>query len=509
MTCAVEMRNITKTFSQVIANQDVSLTVDWGSIHGLIGENGAGKTTLMRVLYGMYQPDGGEVLINGEQVQFRGPADAIKRGIGMVHQHFTLVPSLTVAQNIILGKPVCKRSGFLDLRKANNLVKQLGIDFALPVDPRAVVKDLPVAMQQRVEILKVLYHGADIIIMDEPTATLTPQEVTSLLETLVLLKNRNKSVILITHKLKELMDVTDSITVLRNGKLAGKVKTADTTEAEVATMMVGKEINFTVEKTPPKPKDVVLSVKDLSYQDRFGVTKLDNVNFSVRRGEIVGIAGVQGNGQSELIEVISGMLTQYEGQISLGGTEIGCKDTPLRRRRLGLGVIPEDRQHVGAALNASLTENFIMGDLADPEYSLPGHLSYSNAAKVAERQFDVFDVRYASVDDFASSLSGGNLQKAIVSREFYRDPDLLIAAQPSRGVDIGATLFIHEKLVEMRDNSKAVLLVSGELSEIMSLSDRILVMYNGMIVGETTPEETTEEQIGLMMAGLSEAVTSE
>ena len=509
MVCAVEMKNITKAFPRVIANKDIFLAVDWGSIHGLIGENGAGKTTLMRVLYGMYQPDAGEVFVNGEQVHFRGPADAIERGIGMVHQHFTLVPSLTVAQNIILGKPVCKRSGFLDLRKANESVKQLGIDFALPVDPRAVVKDLPVAMQQRVEILKVLYHGADIIIMDEPTATLTPQEVTGLLETLVLLKNRNKSVILITHKLKELMDVTDSITVLRHGKVTGRVKTEETTEKEVATLMVGREINFTVDKTPAKPSDTVLSVEKLNYCDRLGVTKLNDVSFSVHRGEIVGIAGVQGNGQSELIDAISGMITEYEGKINLGGTDIASKEAPLRRRRLGLGVIPEDRQHVGSALNASLTENFIMGDLADPQYSTSGHLSYGRAAKVAKKQFDAFDVRYASVDDFANSLSGGNLQKVIVSREFYRDPDLLIAAQPSRGVDIGATLFIHEKLVELRDNKKAVLLVSGELSEIMSLSDRILVMYNGTIVGETTPEKTTEEQIGLMMAGMSEAVSAE
>ncbi len=503
MAYAVEMKGITKTFPGVVANKEVSLTVPWGSIHGLIGENGAGKTTLMKVLYGMYRPDEGEILINGQSFTFRGPEDAIAHGIGMVHQHFTLVPSLNVTQNIMLGRPITKRSGVLDFEKAYTVVKKLGQDYGLPVDPHAIIKDLPVAMQQRVEILKALYLGADILIMDEPTAVLTPQEIESLLNTLVLLKQKGKSIILITHKLKELMRVTDEITVLRSGKVTGRVKTCDATEALVAAMMVGKEISFEVPKEPSHPGETVLVAANLNSYDRLGVQVLRNVSFSLRRGEIVGVAGVQGNGQTELIEALSGMNTKYTGQISICGKPIVSDAPPLARRRAGLAHVPEDRQTMGAALSASLLENFIMGGLDDEAYANRTTISYRRAGETAQKQLGRFDVKYASLNDPAGALSGGNLQKAIVAREIYRSPEVLIAAQPSRGVDIGATMFIHKKLVEMRDAGKAVLLISSELSEIMSLSDRILVMYNGSIVGETTPQQSTEEDIGLMMAGIA------
>ena len=508
MAYAVELKNITKTFPGVVANQKVSMRVEWGSIHGLIGENGAGKTTLMKVLYGMYHPDEGEILIDGHSVHLNSSKDAIEHSIGMVHQHFTLVPSLTVAQNIILGKPICKKSGLLDLEKANKYVEQLGKEYGMPVNPKAHVKDLPVAIQQRVEILKVLYLGADILIMDEPTAVLTPQEIESLLRTLLLLKEKGKSIILITHKLKELMSVTDTITVLRNGVVTGEVETVKANERSIAAMMVGKEISFEVEKAPVDPKEPALEVEHLHYKDKFGVTMLNDVSFCVRQGEILGVAGVQVNGQTELIEVISGMISNYEGKVTFSNHEIKPEDSPLTRRQAGLGHIPEDRQTMGAALGATLTENFIMGGLSDPAYTSPGVISYTRAGDVAKRQYENFDVKYASLNEPAGALSGGNLQKAIVAREIYRDPQILIAAQPSRGVDIGATLFIHRELIKLRECGKAILLVSGELSEVMSLSDRVIVLYNGAIVGEVDPKKSTEEEIGLLMAGMKGGTAS-
>lgn len=506
MAYAVELKHITKKFPGVVANKDVSLCIEWGSIQGLIGENGAGKTTLMKILYGMYSADEGEILIDGKKVSFLSPKDAIARGIGMVHQHFTLVPSLTVAQNIILGRPICKKNGLLDIALANKTVSELGKEYGLAVNPKSVVKDLPVAMQQRVEILKALYLGADILIMDEPTAVLTPQEIDQLLKTLVLLKEKGKCIILITHKLKELMSVTDNITVLRNGVVTGQVKTSEVNEKEIAAMMVGKEIEFVVTKSEAHPGEEVLKARNLNYRDKFGVIALNDVSFNVRRGEIVGIAGVQGNGQTELIEVLSGMCNDYTGKIELCGHSVESKDSPLFRRQYGLAHIPEDRQTMGAALGASLLENFIMGGLDDKSYTSKALINYKKAEQVASKQYKLFDVRFAGMDNIADSLSGGNLQKAIVAREIYRDPQVLIAAQPSRGVDIGATMFIHRKLIELRDAGKAIILVSGELSEIMSLSDRILVMYKGTIVGETTAKESTEQDIGLLMAGVKKEV---
>lgn len=502
MALAVELKNITKKFPGVVANKDVSLDIEWATVHGLVGENGAGKTTLMKILYGMHPADEGEIFINGERVAFHSPKDAIAKGIGMVHQHFTLVPSLTVAQNIILGRPICKKNGFLDIPLANKTVEELGKEYGLRVDPKATIKDLPVAMRQRVEILKALYLGADILILDEPTAVLIPQEIEQLLKTLILLKEKGKCIILITHKLKELMNATDNVTVLRNGIVTGRAKTNEVNEKKIAAMMVGKEIEFEVPKGKPNPADVALEAENLTYKDKYGVLALNNISFNVRRGEIVGIAGVQGNGQTELIQVLSGMSNNYTGKIKICDNLVNSSTPPLVRRQYGLAHIPEDRQTTGAALGASLIENFIMGGLDDKKYTSCGLVHYKKASEVAKRQFKLFDVRFAGMENTAGSLSGGNLQKAIVSREIYRNPQILIAAQPSRGVDIGATMFIHEKLIEMRDSGKAVLLVSSELSEIMSLSDRILVMYKGMIMGETTPQESTEEDIGLLMAGI-------
>lgn len=507
MDYAVELKGITKTFAKVVANKNVSLAVEWGSIFGLIGENGAGKTTLMKVLYGMYEPDEGEIWINGERQLFSSPKDAISKKIGMVHQHFTLVPSLTVAQNIILGKMVCKKDGLLDMKKANEIVRELSEEFHLPLQPDMLIKDLPVALQQRVEILKTLYLGADIIIMDEPTAVLTPQEIEQLLKTLVLLKNKGKCVILITHKLKELLDVTDEIAVLRGGCIIGQVKTSETNEENIAEMMVGKRISFDIEKKEGCTGDTILNVENLSYIDKNNVKMIDNISFSVREGEILGIAGVEGNGQTELINILSGMDNHYQGKITLNGRTILCIDSPKVRRQCGLAYIPEDRQKTGCALGANMLDNFLMGDIDNKEYSSKIFLKYKKAQVIAQEQYDKFNVKYADMNTTASSLSGGNLQKAIAAREIYRDPVLLIASQPTRGVDIASTLFIQKKLIELREAGKGVILISNELSEIMALSDRIIVMYRGTIIGETNVRESDENDIGLLMAGIKKKET--
>lgn len=508
MDYAVELRGITKTFSNVVANKNVSLAVEWGSIFGLIGENGAGKTTLMKVLYGMYEPDEGEVWINGKKQFFLSPKDAISQKIGMVHQHFTLVPSLTVAQNIILGKMVCKKSGLLDMKKANETVRKLSEEFHLPVQPDMLIKDLPVAMQQRVEILKTLYLGADILIMDEPTAVLTPQEIDRLLKTLVLLKSKGKCVILITHKLKELLDVTDKIAVLRNGCVVGQVKTSETNEEDIAEMMVGKRISFDIEKKESRIGNTILNVEKLEYVDKNNVKMVDKISFSVREGEILGIAGVQGNGQTELINILSGMENHYQGKIQMNGANVLCNDSPKVRRQCGLAYIPEDRRQTGSALGANMLENFLMGDIDNNEYSSKHLLNYKKAQEIARKQYNKFNVKYAGMKAPASSLSGGNLQKAIAAREIYRNPVLLIASQPTRGVDIASTLFIQKKLIELKEEGKAIILISNELSEIMALSDRIIVMYKGTIIGETSAEKSDENDIGLLMAGIKKKETT-
>lgn len=505
MAARVEMTGITKRFGSTVANERVDFICRDHCIHGLIGENGAGKTTLMKILYGMYAPDEGTIRINGEEVSLTSPKTAIRKGIGMVHQHFTLVPSLTVVQNIILGNPPKKAGGVIDMSKAAEEIRQMLKVYNLKVEPADIVADLPVGICQRVEILKALYLGADILILDEPTAILTPQEIKQLFITLQELKEKGKSIILITHKLAELKSVTDDITILRNGMVTGHLNTCDTTEEEIARMMVGKKMSLTVQKEDNEAGEIRLNVNGLTRYDRFGVKTLDQVSFGVRSGEIVGIAGVQGNGQTDLIDVITGFEEDYEGEVIIGDRRFASSEGVAVRRAEGLMHIPEDRQTRGAALEASLLENYTMGCFVNQKSGGP-LIHWKKQRKKTEEAYEIYGVKYGRVEDPAYSLSGGNLQKTIVAREMLSEPKILIAAQPSRGVDIGATVFIHEKLLEQRKKGAAILLISYELSEIMSLSDRILVMYNGRIIGETTTKENSEEDIGLLMAGIKKEV---
>ena len=498
----IELKKITKVFGKLTANSEVDFTVESGKIYGLIGENGAGKTTLMRVLYGMYEPDGGEILIDGKAVRFKSPKDAIDMGIGMVHQHFALVPTLTVTQNMILGKPIQKKNGLLDMKQAEQMVLDIGKQYKLEVPPKALVKDIPVSMQQRVEILKALYLGADLLIMDEPTAVLTPQEIVKLFETLVELRNAGKSIILITHKLNEIMQITDEIMVLRLGKVTGHVKTSETDERSIAEMMVGRQLSEQKEKKVVDQSQVALEAERLEYVDKWGVKAVDDISFTLHKGEILGIAGVQGNGQSELIDILTGMVNDYKGMIRIEGREVSPSMGTRIRREYGMGCIPEDRQLTGAAVGATILSNFIMEGYQSRDFAGRYFINYKKAKQITWDNVKKFTVKTDNIMNDALSLSGGNLQKLIVARELYLKPSVLIAAQPSRGVDIGATEYIHDTLVEHRNQGNAVLLVSNELSEIMAISDRILVIYNGRFVGEVDPGAATEEEIGLLMAGI-------
>ena len=498
----IELKKITKVFGKLTANSEVDFTVESGKIYGLIGENGAGKTTLMRVLYGMYEPDGGEILIDGKAVRFKSPTDAIDMGIGMVHQHFALVPTLTVTQNMILGKPIQKKNGLLDMKQAEQMVLDIGKQYKLEVPPKALVKDIPVSMQQRVEILKALYLGADLLIMDKPTAVLTPQEIVKLFETLVELRNAGKSIILITHKLNEIMQITDEIMVLRLGKVTGHVKTSETDERRIAEMMVGRQLSEQKEKKVVDQSQVALEAERLEYVDKWGVKAVDDISFTLHKGEILGIAGVQGNGQSELIDILTGMVNDYKGTIRIEGREVSPSMGTRIRREYGMGCIPEDRQLTGAAVGATILSNFIMEGYRSRDFAGRYFINYKKAKQITWNNVKKFTVKTDNIMNDALSLSGGNLQKLIVARELYLKPSVLIAAQPSRGVDIGATEYIHDTLVEHRNQGNAVLLVSNELSEIMAISDRILVIYNGRFVGEVDPGAATEEEIGLLMAGI-------
>ena len=498
----IELKKITKVFGKLTANSEVDFTVESGKIYGLIGENGAGKTTLMRVLYGMYEPDGGEILIDGKAVRFKSPKDAIDMGIGMVHQHFALVPTLTVTQNMILGKPIQKKNGLLDMKQAEQMVLDIGKQYKLEVPPKALVKDIPVSLQQRVEILKALYLGADLLIMDEPTAGLTPQEIVKLFETLVELRNAGKSIILITHKLNEIMQITDEIMVLRLGKVTGHVKTSETDERRIAEMMVGRQLSEQKEKKVVDQSQIALEAERLEYVDKWGVKAVDDISFTLHKGEILGIAGVQGNGQSELIDILTGMVNDYKGTILIEGREVSPSMGTRIRREYGMGCIPEDRQLTGAAVGATILSNFIMEGYRSRDFAGRYFINYKKAKQITWDNVKKFTVKTDNIMNDALSLSGGNLQKLIVARELYLKPSVLIAAQPSRGVDIGATEYIHDTLVEHRNQGNAVLLVSNELSEIMAISDRILVIYNGRFVGEVNPGAATEEEIGLLMAGI-------
>ncbi len=499
---AVEMRNISKQFPLVLANDDVTFTVEQGEIHALVGENGAGKSTLMNILYGLLHADSGTMAVSGKEVRFVGPGDAIAHGIGMVHQHFMLIPPLTVAENVVLGQEPSKK-GFVDRARANQIVQELSDQYGLKVDPAARVETLSVGIEQRIEIIKVLYRGAEILILDEPTAVLTPQEVDELFEILRALKNQGKTIIFITHKLQEVMAAADTVTVMRRGKVVGTVPIADTTRQEIATMMVGRQVLFQVERTRAEPGEVVLTVKDLSALDNKELPALRAISFSVREGEILGIAGVEGNGQSELVEVLTGLRKAQSGTVELNGQDITNR-SPRFIREGGTGHIPEDRHRRGLVLDFNVAQNMVLGiHYRKPfvRHLILDVINFGPIREKAERLLEEFDIRPPDQENLAGNLSGGNQQKVIVAREFDQDPKLLIAAQPTRGVDVGSIEFIHQRLLQARDKGKAVLLISADLEEILAISDRIAVMYEGQIVGTLDPTEATEERLGLMMTG--------
>lgn len=493
------MRGITKRFPGIVANDNINLVIKKGEIHALLGENGAGKSTLMNVLFGLYQPDEGEILINEKVVKITNPNVANELGIGMVHQHFMLVEPFTVTENIILGNEP-KKGLKIDIEGAAKRVEELSKRYKLMVDPWAKIEDISVGMQQRVEILKTLYRGADILIFDEPTAVLTPQEIHELIDIMKNLVKEGKTIILITHKLKEIMAVCDRVTIIRRGRVIDSVSVAETNTNDLAAKMVGREVSFKVEKKPAQPKDVILSVDKVTARGNRGVNALNGLSFDVRAGEILGIAGVDGNGQSELIEVLTGLRKVQEGKILLKGKDI-TNQSPRFISESGLSHIPEDRHKRGLVLDFSMNENMVLETYFHDKFNKNGFLNYDAINKHAEKLIEEFDVRTPSIHTLARSLSGGNQQKAIIAREVDKDPDLLIAAQPTRGLDVGAIEFIHKRLIEQRDKGKAVLLLSLELDEIMNVSDRIAVIYEGQIVGIVRPEETTEQELGLMMSG--------
>lgn len=506
---AVELRDICKVWPGVVANDHVNLQVRRGEIHALVGENGAGKSTLMNILYGLLRPDSGEILINGQPATINGPRAAIRRGIGMVHQHFMLIPPLTVAENIVLGSEPGGVSSFYSARQARARINELSKQYSLPINPDTRIEKLSVGLQQRVEILKVLYREADILIMDEPTGVLTPQETFELFGVLRGLVERGKTIIFITHKLREVLELSDTITVLRRGKNVGNLVTKETNQAEIARMMVGREVLLRVNKQAAKPGPVVLRVENISAQSNRGLEALHDVSLEVHAGEILGIAGVEGNGQSELVEVVTGMRKVTRGKMSVtqvvdhvaGETRDITGMSASAERKVGVAHIPEDRRESGLVLQNSIADNMILGRQHWPQFSRNRFmLSLSKIANWAKKLVAEYDVRTSSIDASARSLSGGNQQKLIIAREFSSDPMLLVAAQPTRGVDIGAIEFIHRRIIEQRDAGKAVLLVSAELDEIRSLSDRIAVMYEGQIVGIVSPD-ATEEELGILMTG--------
>lgn len=495
----VEMRGITKRFPGIVANDGISLTLRQGEILALLGENGAGKSTLMNILFGLYQPDEGEIEVNGERVTIANPKTAIRLGLGMVHQHFKLVEPFTVTENIILGLEPKLRLG-IHYRKAEQEVAGLSEQYGLRIDPKARVQDISVGMQQRVEIVKTLYRGADILIFDEPTAVLTPQEIHELMEIMRRLVTKGKSIILITHKLKEIMTIADRVTVIRRGKVVDTLTVKETNPDELAAKMVGRQVSFRPDKKPAAPGQPVLSVQNIMAMGQNGLPVLNGLSLEVRAGEILGLAGVDGNGQSELIEVLSGLRGVGSGRILLSGSDIANR-SPRHISESGLAHIPEDRHKRGLVLDFSMSENMVLKTYYTSAYNRGGFLDYGAIDKQAQRLIEEFDVRTPGTHTPARALSGGNQQKAIIAREVDLSPELLIAAQPTRGLDVGAIEFIHKRLLEQRDQGKAVLLISLELEEILGLSDRIAVIYEGRIVGEVDPGQTSDRELGLMMSG--------
>ncbi|RMG99010.1 MAG: ABC transporter ATP-binding protein [Chloroflexi bacterium] len=492
------MRGIVKRFPGVLANDHVDLALYPGEVHALLGENGAGKSTLMNILSGLYRPDAGQIIINGEPVTFNSPRDAIRRGIGMVHQHFMLVPTLTVAENLILGQDDI---GFiLDYTALEAKVAELSQKFGLAVDPHAKIWQLSVGEQQRVEILKMLYHGAKILIMDEPTAVLTPQEVEELFKTLREMAAVGHTIIFISHKLDEVLEIADRVTVLRRGKVTAVVDTAHTTKAELARLMVGREVLFRVEKKPANPGNPILEIQNLNAKNDRGLPALRNLSLTVRSGEIVGVAGVAGNGQVELAEVITGLRPAESGKILVHGQDITNKPATAAIDR-GVAHIPADRTGVGSAPNLYLDENLIMKSYRHPPISKGWAINLSEAFRQAVQLIKRFDVKTPDVKTPARLLSGGNLQKLILARELSREPEAIIAVYPSRGLDAGATEAVHRRLIDERDRGSAILLISEDLDELLSLADRIVVLYEGQIIGEVPPKDELVDEIGLMMAG--------
>ena len=497
---AVEMRGITKAWPGIVANDHVDLLVRAGEIHALVGENGAGKSTLMNVLYGLVHADSGEIAINGKPARIGGPRDAISRGIGMVHQHFMLIPVFTVGENIMLGREPVLAGALYDQARAGKEITRLARQYGLALDPEARTGDLPVGLQQRVEIVKVLYRGASILILDEPTGVLTPQETKELFVVLRDLVKTGKTIIFISHKLREVLEISDRITVMRRGRVVGHLITKDTNEQEIATAMVGREVLLRVDKKPAAPGAVAFRVENLTAASDRGVPALKDVSFELRQGEILGIAGVEGNGQSELVEVLAGTRRATAGKVFLGEKDVTESDA-REEREAGIAHIPEDRRGAGLVLNFSIAENMILGRERDAPFSWHHLLLVIDAVrKWASKLVKEFDIRTPSIDAPARALSGGNQQKIIVAREMASRPRVLLASQPTRGVDIGAIEFIHRRIVAERDAGAAVLLVSAELDEIRSLSDRIAVLYEGKIVS-IEPAGTPEERLGLLMTG--------
>lgn len=508
----IETRNLTKKFGNFIANDSINIKIKEGEITAIVGENGAGKTTLMNMLYGLLQPTSGEIYIDGKHVTFKSPLDAIKHGIGMVHQHFKLVPSLTVFENIVLGIEKEReiilgrfrlKSFFIDEKREREEVKKIIELYKFQLDPDKKVRDISIGAKQRVEILKMLYRNVDILIFDEPTAVLTPQEVDEILENLRQLKKQGKTIILITHKLQEVMDVSDNVYVMKRGKMIGSRRTKDTSCEELASLMVGREVavNVNTDREIKQNARVVYELKNISTVSPAGKKCLDKISFKIHEGEILGVAGVEGNGQSELVKVVTGLMESTEGKIYLNGHDITNK-WPKEIRKLGIGIIPEDRYAQGLCRDMKISENLIAGYHYKEEYSKNGFMKYKYIKKKAAQLIQNYDIRVADIEGNVSQLSGGNAQKVIIAREFESDPCVLIASQPTRGVDIGSIEFIHHQILKLRKRNKAILLVSSDLSEIMNLSDRIAVMYKGRIVDIVNARETTAQELGLLMAGI-------
>ena len=504
----LELRGITKAFPGVLANDHIDLTLNRGEILAILGENGAGKTTLMNILYGLYTPDEGEIYIRGSKASIHNPHDAIRLGIGMVHQHFMLIPVFTVTENVMLGVETTRAGSILDRKAVSERIREISSRFGLKVEPEAMVEDLSVGVQQRIEIIKVLYRQADILIFDEPTAVLTPQEAEEFFKVVHSLVEQGKSVIFISHKLKEVLEISDRITVLRNGKVVGTTTPNEATEASLANMMVGRDVILTVEKKPAKPGEVILDVDDLHVVDDRRLMAVNGISFQVRAGEILGVAGVQGNGQKELVEALTGLRPFVSGKVNLLGKDIS-QASPRAIREAGSAHVPEDRQSDGLVLSFPIKYNLVLNTYYEPPFARGLILQNREIEAAAEQRVKQFDIRTPSISIPASTLSGGNQQKVIVAREFSRPIKLLIAAQPTRGLDVGSIEYIHGQIVHKRDEGCAVLLVSTELDEIMSLSDRIAVLFGGKILDIIPANKATKEGLGLLMAGIRSMAQAE